>query len=163
MYIEGINPLITYAPSLPESPIPFALGTRGLDQAGNEYVFLQAAAITTAGAVLFYLTGTWTGTLLSTANDDVNQTVAVAKTAFAALEYGWFQRYGNASIQTSGNTAVALPVVATAAAGVLTSNATVTALFPIRGIALTQAGQTLPLLTTAVLNYPMATSVVAVA
>lgn len=165
MYILGVNPLITYQPTTtdPSMPVPDAVGTRGLDNQGNEYVFLQAAAITTNGAACFYVPGTFSATLLSTANDDVNQVIAFAKTAFAANEFGWFQRYGQLPIQTSGNTAIALPVLATATPGVLTTNATVAALFPIRGITLLQAGQTLPLLTNAYIQYPMATSVVAVA
>lgn len=165
MYIEGINPLITYAPSLPESPIPHANGTRGLDEDGNEYVFLRAAAANapTNGSVCFFVPGTWDATLLSTSNDAVDQVICVAKTTFVALESGWFQRYGLCPVQTSGGTAAGLPVLATAVGGVVTTNATLTGLFPIRGAAALQTGQTLPALTNYWLNYPMASPVVATA
>jgi hypothetical protein len=163
MYIEGINPNTTYLSGVLESPVPFALGTRGLDQLGNEYVFGQAVAASTNGGVCFYVPGVWTMTLLSTANDAVDQFIAVAKATLVINEYGWFQRYGPCPVQTSGATAIQLPVLATAAAGVVTTSATLTGLFPIRGMVALQTGQVLPLLTNYGLTYPLAAPVVAIA
>ena len=69
------------------------LGTRRMDRAGNEYIYLQGVASTTAN--------TWVSfdeafaTLLLTS--DAVGNVAIAMAATVANEYGWYQIYGEGS------------------------------------------------------------------
>lgn len=153
-YILGINPLLTYAPDEPESPVPFVAGSRGWDEDGNEYIFLEAAAsqAITNGDVCFF-DSAFEATELSTANDAVNQRIAVARATVAVGSFGWFQRYGVGQIAVTEAVAAGATLAATATAGQV-NDAALTGLFPIVGMTLVTAA-TGAGLASAWLNYPM--------
>jgi len=67
-----------------------ALGTRGFDASGNEYIYLQGVASTVLGSWVTYDEGHLT--LLAVANG-VGR-VAVSMAAIVASSYGWYQIFG---------------------------------------------------------------------
>lgn len=80
------------------------LGTRRMDRAGNEYIYLTGVASTVAGDWVHFdddfVTTRLAGTLVGK--------VAVALSACVAGEYGWYQIYGvgSAKVVATGGVAV---------------------------------------------------------
>ena len=76
-----------------DSSAQYTLGTRGEDNAGNEYIYLKGVASTVLGSWVTF--------------DEVHQTalavadaqgrLAIALAAVVADKYGWYQIYGSAS------------------------------------------------------------------
>ena len=94
MYIINCNPSETH------DDAQFALGQRGVDVHGNEYVYLQADGATSKGAAcIMHAKGTQADEVTTT-NSDAHP-VCVAVVAVADDDYAWFQRYGNVEIETA--------------------------------------------------------------
>ena len=68
------------------------LGTRIVDDEGNEYIFMQGVASTIAGSVVTYDENKQTTLLVANAVGPC----AVAMAAIVALKYGWYQIFGKA-------------------------------------------------------------------
>lgn len=156
MYIEGINPKLTYVASL-ESPIPFAVGTRGLDETGREYVFASATGAHTAGdVVMLPLGNSGSVTPLTTAAALYNRQVGVVSATFVAAAAGqgfWAQRNGVALAGARAATAalVNIPMYTSATANALDDTAAAHNL--VRGITFTTAPSGAGVFA-AILNYP---------
>lgn len=85
MYVDGINPLLSYTVSL-ETPMPFRIGQRGKDQLGREYVFQNTVNAVTAGDVFMLALGNTGGaTALTTAAAVYNRQVGICPVTFGAV------------------------------------------------------------------------------
>ena len=163
MFIEGINPNLTYSvtASSPEVPNPpFAVGTRGLTSDSKEYVFCSntTTAALVAGDVVTLSTG-FAASQLTTSNDARGSyvgvvPVAVPQSTSAITYYFWAQRFGICS---------AVKVLASAAANVrLNTTATVGALdddgtagsMQVQGVYLTTANGGSTATAAGILQYP---------
>ena len=71
----------------------YALGTRGEDNAGNEYIYLQGVASTVAGSWVSFDEAHLTTLLTANAQGRV----AIALAAVVADKFGWYQIYGKAT------------------------------------------------------------------
>lgn len=80
-----------------------ALGTRAVDENGNEYIYLEGVASTVAGTWVSFDEAFATTRLVTNAIGSV----AVAMAAIVASRYGWYQIYGKNTIAlgNSGNVA----------------------------------------------------------
>lgn len=80
------------------------LGTRRMDRAGNEYIYLTGVASTVAGDWVHFDDDFETTRLAAT----LVGKVAVALSACVASEYGWYQIYGvgSAKVVATGGVAV---------------------------------------------------------
>lgn len=142
MYIEGINPRLTYVASL-EAPIPFAVGTRGMDETGREYVFASITSALTAGdVVMLPITVGGSAIALLTASALYNRQLGVVSATFAAAASGtgfWAQTLGPAlnGVRASAAAVINVPVYSTATAGALDDTAAASNLA--RGITFTTA------------------------
>lgn len=142
MYLLGINPSETYVASL-EAPIPIAVGTRGKDAQGREYVFQSTANAQTAGDIVMLTLGAAAGAVqLTTAAALYNRQVGSVCATFAAAAAGtgfWAQVQGNtfAGIRTSAAAAINVPLYSTATANAVDDTAAASNL--IRGMTLTTA------------------------
>ena len=76
-----------------DSSAQYALGTRGEDNAGNEYIYLKGVASTAVGSWVTFDEAH----LTTLAVADAQGRVAIAMGAFIADKYGWYQIYGSAS------------------------------------------------------------------
>jgi hypothetical protein len=142
MYIEGINPKLTYVASL-EAPIPFVVGTRGMDELGREYVFASTtAALTLGDVVLLPLGNSGSAVALTTtaAVGGYNRQVGVAVATFAAAAAGtgfWAQTLGAGNARAATAALVAIPMYTSATAGALDDTAAANNL--VRGVTFTTA------------------------
>ncbi|HEV8261838.1 MAG TPA: hypothetical protein VGQ19_13915 [Burkholderiales bacterium] len=140
MYIEGINPKLTYVASL-ESPIPFGIGTRGMDETGREYVFASITSALTAGDVVqLPLGNSGSAIALTTGGALYNRQVGVVPQTFVAAASGtgfWAQVLGAAlvGVRASVASVINTPAYTTATAGALST--TLTASNFVRGITFT--------------------------
>lgn len=157
MYIEGINPLLSY-PNNVETPQPFRVGQRGRDQLGREWVFCNSLLAVTAGDVLMLPLGnTGVPTPLTTAGALYNRQVGVSQVTFAALATVgtgfWAQVYGPTpiGIKTSAAVAINTAVYTTATSAAVDDTAAASNL--IRGMTLTTAAGGAAV-AVGLLNYP---------
>ena len=93
MYIIQVNPQDTF----PEAA--FKPGQRGVDADGKEYVFLEASSDIPAGSACIMRTSGTEAAEMTTANSDAHP-VCVAVVAVSDNNFGWFQRYGVAQVET---------------------------------------------------------------
>lgn len=129
------------------------LGDRVCDNAGNEYVFVQAnGAITGAGYVV-RVDRDYQAVELSTSNDLAGSRVGVALYAFADNDYGWVQVFGAASIRVAASAAANAQLNTTATAGQLDDDAAVGS-FDINGVILTTANGASAGTAEGILNWP---------
>lgn len=124
------------------------LGARSFDESGNEYVYLQGVANTTANSWVSYPSGTFITVLHVAA---AKGKVAIAMAAVLASQFGWYMIYGlgTGKVTTGGAGA---KVWATATPGTVDNTDVATDL--IAGVI--QVGATAANLATFDLNYPMA-------
>lgn len=73
-----------------------ALGTKAFDSAGNGYIYLQGVASTVAKDVVTFDENFLTTRIAANAVGPV----AVAMAAVVANQYGWYQIYGNGSVNS---------------------------------------------------------------
>lgn len=157
MYIDGINPLLSYTVSI-ETPMPFRIGQRGKDQLGREFVFCNSLLAVTAGDVFqLPLGNTGVATPLTNAAAIYNRQAGVSPVTFGAVATTgtgfWCQVQGVAvvGVRTSIAAAISVPLYATATASAL--SAVVTASAFVRGITLTVATGAAGV-GAALINYP---------
>ena len=92
------------------------LGTKAVDTAGNEYIYLQGIGSTAAGSWVTYDEGHLT--TLAVANG-VGR-IAIAMAAIVASSYGWYQIYGYNTVAkaiTGGGCAADVAIYLTSTAG----------------------------------------------
>ena len=163
MYIEGINPLIVYAitTATPELPgAPFAVGTRGVDSTGKEYVFCSntTTAALVAGDALTLSTA-YAASQLTTSNDARGAmvgypAVAVPASTSATVQYFWAQRYGICSaIKALASCAANVRLNTTATVGALDDDGTVGSM-QVQGVYLTTANGGATATAAGILLYP---------
>lgn len=105
---------------------PFTLGARMQDDAGNEYVYVQADGAITAGDVVI-VSEAFQADALDTTNSNgaIGDTVGVAKGTLADDDYGWVQVYGVAPAVNAATGATANTVLnSTGTAGRVDDDAT---------------------------------------
>lgn len=134
----------------PTSPV-LTVGTRIITGDGKEYVYVQAnGAIASAGQALF-VDETFQAALLSTSNDALGDSVAVAVGAMADNDYGWVQVKGPCVLQVGADCAANALLMTTATAGQLDDTATGVS---VTGVVLTAARGGTDGTAAAILNYP---------
>lgn len=156
MYILGINPrdIFPISGSLLETPMPLALGSRGLDSLGNEYVLVQSAAAITVDGQCGFISGAWLFTALGTANDTPQQQVGFSRgLPTAAGQRFWAQIWGRGNVRVLANAAAGVNLNTTATAGSLDDDATVGS-FIVRGVNLIAAGPVAEGPGNAIIQYP---------
>lgn len=155
MYIEGINPSTVYVASL-DDPIPFAVGTRGRDQNGREYVFSSIVTGLTAGdlVMLPIVSAAGVAIPLTTAAALYNRQVGVTVATFVAAAAGtgfWACVQGAIGARAATAILVNIPVYTSATAGAADDTAAAHNL--IRGLTFTTAPSGAGVFT-ALVNYP---------
>jgi hypothetical protein len=96
-----------------DSTAQVAVGTKAIDAAGNEYVYMDGVASCILGSWVTY-DEDYATTLLAA---DAIGPVAVAMGAIVADKYGWFQIWGEATGATADDVADNANLYATATAG----------------------------------------------
>lgn len=157
--IIGIDPTSTRTST--EGPL-FTLGQRGgvVDAtAGSgikEYVYVQAAALMSAGLVCA-LTSAGVATALTLTNSAPGQAVGrragVAVSAIPASGYGWVQVYGVGSVSVLANAVLNTQLNTTATAGTADDDATASSEV-LDGIVLNATNGGSTAVVAATLNYP---------
>ena len=163
MYIEGINPLLTYAvtTATPDIPgAPFAVGTRGLDYQGKEYVFCSntTTAALVAGDIVqttvAYAASQMTTTVGARGNPVGVVPVAVSQSTSAITYYFWAQVYGICSaIHVLASCAANVRLNTVATAGALDDDGTASTK-QVQGIYLTTARAASEGTAAGILRYP---------
>lgn len=92
----------------------FTVGQRGYDANGNEYIFLQGVANTTAGSWVIY-DEVGVTTLLNDTNN--KGFVAIAMAAIGANQYGWYLVRGSVSAKVAEAVADNAPLYTSATDG----------------------------------------------
>lgn len=135
----------------------FAVGTRGVDYDGKEYVYVQAdsGGVTGAGYVVLIDPATYTADMIDTTNSGsgFGELVGVAPLAVTASYYFWAQVWGAASIRVAASCAANTAINTTATAGQLDDDQGVGS-EDIAGIALTTANGGSAANAAGFLNYP---------
>ena len=80
----------------------YALGTRGKDNAGNEYIYLTGVASTVVGSWVTYDELGITTLLVANAIGPVAVAMAITD---ATTDFGWYQIFGKAEASIAANTA----------------------------------------------------------
>jgi hypothetical protein len=131
MYIGGINPTATYSSTSVNEKVvglPFALGSRGLDSNGVEYVFGKSAAGVAAYAVALLDEGfdaVEASTTTSAPGAGAGKMVGIPQVAIAAGYYGWFLRNGVGKLAKGAASCVKFTQLnTTGTAGVVDDDAT---------------------------------------
>lgn len=146
-------------PTRVDTSAKFALGTRGEDHAGREFVYVQADAAMTAGDCAIIDDDYTAEGITSTnaaAGTGYGKMVGLPLTDFALDEFGWLCIYGTGTdvLVKLGAAAVAFTRLrTTATAGELDDSATATDPY-IRGLVIKTASGGADELEIAVLNYP---------
>jgi len=79
----------------------YALGTRGKDNAGNEYIYLTGVASTVVGSWVTYDELGITTLLVANAIGPVAVAMAITD---ATTDFGWYQIFGKAEASIAANT-----------------------------------------------------------
>ena len=89
-----INPTETHGSA------QYTIGGRGEDHLGREYIYLQAGGATGLGAACIISSKGTMASEMTTANSDAHA-VCVGMVAHVDDNYGWYQVYGLAEIETA--------------------------------------------------------------
>ena len=147
MYIQGLNPTTTYTDAA------FALGQRGVDVNGNEYVFLRADGAVSKGAACFIKNKGTEADEVTTANGAA-KVICIAPVAVADNAYAWFCIHGNVEVETAV-VAQGAGLYTTGTAGRLDDSSASSAL-KLSGCVAQEAQATAGNLTECYLSYPVA-------
>ena len=151
MLVVGAN-LTNTASSLTDGK-GYGLGDRFVDDAGKEYVFVQAAAAITGASYVCYFDTAYAATMLSTSNDARGNLIGIPLVAFASGDYGWLQVKGPTTLRVLASAAANVRLNSTATAGALDDDGTVGSM-QAQGIYLTTANGGSTANVAGVLNYP---------
>ncbi len=101
------------------------LGTREQDENNNEYIYMPGVASLAAGDWVMYSLATYVPTrLINDASSSTAGLIAVAMVAALAVNFGWFQIYGNvlvAAIATTSSVSFSLYRTSTAGRAAVTA------------------------------------------
>lgn len=114
-YLTGRAQIFEADTSTVDSTKQYALGTRAFDASGNEYIYLQGVANTTAKLAVTYDENYLT--TLTVAN--AVGCVAIAMAATVADTYGWYMIKGTATATANDTVAADKQLYLTAGAGKL--------------------------------------------
>ena len=130
----------------------FGLGDRHIDQAGNEYVFVQAGSGGITANFVATIDEAYGAVMVSTSNDARGDLIGVAPVAIAANSYGWVQVKGVCNVQVAASCAANVRLNTTATAGQIDDDGTGGSI-ALDGIVLTTARGGSAGTAPAVLNY----------
>lgn len=152
-FLIGANPLDVFtATDIPQGKA-FSLGDRFIDQAGNEYVFVEYG---TGGATANFavtIKADFSAVMTTSTLSLRGEQVGVAQNAASATDRGWAMIYGRTNIQSE--VAVANAAMATTATAGTVDDAAGVGTKQILGLVLTTARASTAGLAPALLTYPV--------
>jgi hypothetical protein len=143
----------------PAATSSFRLGSRNVDESGNEFVYVHANGAITGAGYTCAIDSAYEATMVSTSNDLANNWVGVPLAAFADNDYGWLQIRGTGSVRVANGALKDVSLNTTGTAGLIDDDATAGA-FKITGLYLVATASSGPSNWACVLNYPALAAVV---
>lgn len=131
----------------------FEVGTRNLDDDGNEWLYVLAGVGGLTATYAAFIDEAFGGVMITTTNGTFGGLVGVPSTTIAASSYGWVQVAGNTTVQAAATVSADVQLSTTATDGVL-DDATTGGVKAINGMKLNTANSGVAGAASCFLNNP---------